>query len=171
MSWKENLMISFGNLMCVAVAIFVIVVLPFEIINAESHTVLEKNGNFKFIGLAFILFGIVGYLACFWSFIFDAKGAPLFDGMQKHLTVKGPYKYVRNPMYISLYLTLLGEAIYFQSVHLLFYLLGWMVFFQLRVVFSEEPYLSDAFGESCESYRKSVRRWIPRLKASNIETN
>ena len=144
---------------------------PFQIIDAESHTVIAETGILQFIGLAFILIGIIGYLACFWNFIFDAKGVPLFEGMQKHLIVKGLYKYVRNPIYISWYLILIGEAIYFQSLGVLLYLLGWMVFFQFKVVFMEEPSLSVAFGESYESYRNSVRRWIPRLKAYNIETN
>jgi protein-S-isoprenylcysteine O-methyltransferase Ste14 len=171
MSAKENLVNTFGTLMTVVIAIIFGAFVPFKLINAESHTVIAEIGNFRFIGLSLIFTGIIGYLACCWNFIFDAKGIPAIEGMQKHLIVKGLYKYVRNPIYISWHLIILGEAIYFQSQDLLFYLLGWMVFFHIRVVFFEEPYLSVTFGEPYESYRKSVSRWIPRLKAYIIETN
>ena len=171
MSAKENLVNALGTLICGAVAFICATFIPFKIINVENHTVIAVIGDFRFIGPAFILIGIIGCLACYWNFIIDAKGAPLIEGMQQHLIVKGLYKYVRNPIYISWYLILLGEAIYFQSLDLLLYLFGWMVFFQIKVVFSEEPYLSVTFGESYESYRKSVRRWIPRLTGYKIQPN
>jgi len=170
MSAKENFANAFGTLICGVVAFAFGVLIPFKIINAENHRVIAEIGNFRFIGPAFILIGLVGTLTCYWNFIFDAKGAPLIEGMQKHLIVKGLYKYVRNPIYISWYLILFGEAVYFQSLDLLLYLAGWMVFFHIKVVYSEEPYLSVTFGESYDAYCKSVRRWIPRLKPHTIET-
>jgi len=171
MSAKENFANAFGTLICGVVAFAFGVFIPFKIVNAETHTIFAEIGVLRFIGPAFILIGLVGTLACYWNFIFDAKGAPLIEGMQKHLIVKGLYRYVRNPIYISWYLILFGEAVYFQSLDLLLYLAGWMVFFQIKVVYSEEPYLSVTFGESYDSYRKSVHRWIPRLKAYTIETS
>ena len=66
-------------------------------------------------------------------------------------------------MYISFYLIILGEALYFQSLDLLFYLSAWIVIFEIRVILFEERYLKKRFGETYEQYRKSVRRWIPRL--------
>jgi protein-S-isoprenylcysteine O-methyltransferase Ste14 len=164
MSPKEYLANTFGTVLTVVIAIIFGAFIPFKIINSQSHTVFAEIGNLRFIGPAFILIGAIGYLACCWKFILDAKGIPAMEGMQKHLIVKGVYKYVRNPIYISFWLIILGEAIYFQSQDLLLYLLGWMVVFQIRVVFFEEPYLKVTFGESYESYCKSVPRWIPRLR-------
>ena len=171
MSAKETFANTFGTLICGFVAFTFGVFIPLKIINAENHTIFAEIGVLRFIGPAFIFVGLIGTLACYWNFIYDAKGAPLIEGMQKHLIVKGLYKYVRNPIYISWYLIIFGEAVYFQSLDLLLYLAGWMVFFQIKVVYSEEPYLSVTFGDSYESYRKSVRRWIPRLKAYKVETN
>jgi protein-S-isoprenylcysteine O-methyltransferase Ste14 len=171
MSAKENFANTFGTLICGAVAFTFGFFIPSKIINAENHTIFAEIGVLRFIGPVFILIGLIGTLACYWNFIFDAKGAPLIEGMQKYLIVKGLYRYVRNPIYISWYLILFGEAVYFQSLDLLLYLFGWMVFFQIKVIYSEEPYLSVTFGKSYDAYRKSVRRWIPRLKAYTIETN
>ena len=164
MSAKETLVNTFGTLVVIVIAIICATVIPFEIINSKSHTVFTDIGNFRFIGPVCIFIGVVGYLACCWSFI-AGKGMPAIEGMQKQLIVNGLYRFVRNPIYISWYLIIFGEAVYFQSRDLLLYLLFWIVFFHIRVVFCEEPYLSVTFGESYESYRKSVPRWIPRLKA------
>lgn len=165
MSAKENLANFLGTMMTGVIVFTCAFFIPFEIANSESHRVIAELGSFRFLGPALIVIGSIGYVACCWNFIFDAKGIPMGEGMQKHLIVKGLYKYVRNPIYISFFLIILGEAIYFQSLYLLLYLFGWMVFFQIRVVFCEEPYLSVTFGEAYESYRKSVRRWIPRFRS------
>ena len=66
-------------------------------------------------------------------------------------------------MYISWYLIIFGEALSFQSLDLLLYLSFWIVWFEIKVIFFEEPSLKRRFGETYEQYRKSVRRWIPRL--------
>jgi protein-S-isoprenylcysteine O-methyltransferase Ste14 len=171
MSAKENLANAFGTLMASVIGIIFCVYIPIEIVNSKSHTFIAEIGDFRLIGPVFISIGVISYLACCWNFIFDAKGIPAVEGMQKHLIVKGLYKYVRNPIYISWSLIIFGEAIYFQSVDLLLYLLVWMFIFQIRVVFCEEPYLSATFGASYKSYRKSVPRWIPRLTAYHIKTN
>jgi len=134
----------------------------YEMFSSEKYIVIEQIGKFRFIGPILIVIGIIGYLPCFWNFIFDAKGSPL-PGDQKHLIVKGLYRYVRNPMYISFYLIIFGEALFFQSLDLLLYLSVWIVFGEIRVIFFEERYLKKRFGETYEQYRKSARRWIPCL--------
>jgi len=64
-------------------------------------------------------------------------------------------------MYLGWLLVVAGEALLFQSLPLVKYFLGTFAFF---ILFYEEPSLAEKFGESYEQYRKSVRRWIPRLK-------
>jgi protein-S-isoprenylcysteine O-methyltransferase Ste14 len=66
-------------------------------------------------------------------------------------------------MCISGYLIVFGQALFFQSLYLLLYLSFWIVWFEIEVIFFEEPSLKKRFGETYEQYRKSVRRWIPRL--------
>jgi protein-S-isoprenylcysteine O-methyltransferase Ste14 len=94
---------------------------------------------------------------------FDAKGTPFPGDSQKYLIVKGLYRYVRNPMYISFYLIIFGQVLFFRSLDLLLYLFFWIVWLEIKVIFFEERYLKERFGETYEQYRKSVRRWIPRL--------
>jgi len=153
-----------GILACAVLVIFLGVVVPYGIVSSENHEVIPQLTSIRFLGPFLIGLGILGYLLCFSSFLVNAQGAPVLGAAQKRLVVKGLYRYVRNPMYLSWFLILLGEGILFRSFDLLFYLMIWIVFFHLNVVFSEEPYLRATFGESYEQYCNSVPRWIPRLK-------
>lgn len=162
MSVKEKIRNTSVNLLWACIVITFAVCFPHNIISDENHIVIDQIGKIRFIGPILIVIGIIGYLLCFWNFIFDAKGTPM-PGDQKHLIVKGLYRYVRNPIYISWHLIIFGEALFFQSLDLLLYLSVWIVFFEIKVIFFEEPSLKKKFGETYEQYRKSVRRWIPRL--------
>ncbi|UCE53614.1 MAG: isoprenylcysteine carboxylmethyltransferase family protein [Desulfobacterales bacterium] len=134
----------------------------YEMFSSDKHIVIDQIGKIRFIGPILIVIGIIGCLSCLWNFIFTAKGSPL-PGDQKHLIIKGLYRYVRNPMYLSFYLIIFGEALYFQSLDLLLYLSVWIVLCEIRLIFFEERSLKKRFGETYEQYRKSVHRWIPRL--------
>jgi protein-S-isoprenylcysteine O-methyltransferase Ste14 len=96
-------------------------------------------------------------------FLFIGKGTPLFLPPNKKLVLKGLYRYVRNPMYIGAMLITLGEGLLFQSISLFIYALAVFGVCNFNILILEEPYLANKFGESYAQYRKSVRRWIPRL--------
>ena len=161
-SVKEYIRNTSLALLCAFIVILLAYAVPSEIISSEKHIVIEQIGQLRFIGPIFIVIGVVGYLVCFWNFIFIAKGSP-WPGDQNHLIVNGLYGYVRNPTYLSFYLIIFGEALFFQSLDLLLYLSFWIVWFEIKVIFFEERSLKKRFGETYEQYRKSVRRWIPRL--------
>ena len=79
------------------------------------------------------------------------------------LVVRGPYRYVRNPMITGVLAVLLGEAALFGSLALL----AWSaVVFAVNAVYFvhvEEPGLRRRFGAEYEVYAASVPRWIPGL--------
>src|SRR5438552_3013381 len=62
------------------------------------------------------------------------------------LVVRGLYRHVRNPMYVSVLTILLGEALFFDSWVLLPYALGWLLIVHLAVVLYEEPNRRRQFG-------------------------
>ena len=136
----------------------------YEIMTSENYTAIKVIGKFQYLGSICIFMGIVGYLLGFWYYIIDAKGSPL-PGDQNRIITKGLYRYVRNPMYISWLLIIFGEVLVFWSKGLVYYLFFWVVFFQFRIIFFEEPGLRRKFGESYVQYCRSVRRWIPRMTA------
>lgn len=69
---------------------------------------------------------------------------------------------MRNPMYVSVFTIVVGEAILFHSLLLFGYALLILTMVHLFVIFYEEPTLRYQFGESYETYLRSVPRWIPR---------
>ena len=85
----------------------------------------------------------------------------MWDPPRRFVAV-GPYRWVRNPMYISTLLVVVGEAWLFRSLPLLAYAGAMAIFFQVFVIGYEEPTLRRRFRETNSEYRRTVPRWIPR---------
>jgi hypothetical protein len=86
--------------------------------------------------------------------------APAFP--TRHLVITGIYRHVRNPMYLAVIATILGQGALFGNVAVLEY--GGVVWlFHLFVLVYEEPTLRSTFGTEYESYSAAVPQWIPRL--------
>src|SRR5262249_61924477 len=84
----------------------------------------------------------------------------------KPLVARGLYRFVRNPMYFGVLITLLGEALLFSSLALFVYAAIVITWQHLFVVFYEEPALRRKFGESYSDYLARTPRWIPRFNNS-----
>jgi protein-S-isoprenylcysteine O-methyltransferase Ste14 len=84
-----------------------------------------------------------------------------WDAPRRFVAV-GPYRWVRNPIYISAFLVVLGEAWLFVSPPLLAYAGAMMVVSHLFVIGYEEPTLRRRFGETYNEFLRTVPRWIPR---------
>jgi protein-S-isoprenylcysteine O-methyltransferase Ste14 len=76
------------------------------------------------------------------------------------LVMWGPYRFTRNPMYVGLTLAYLGEAGILQQLWPLILLPLCLAYVNWVVIPLEEARLSEIFGDSYESYRLRVRRWI-----------
>lgn len=146
---------------------FFIIWIPYEIMSAYGHVIEFNNGIFQYVGLVFIALGVVAYIWCSGSFVFYARGTPIPFTPTKELVVTGPYKYVRNPLYIAGTLILLGETLLFQSKGIFIYALIMFGVFNVHV-FMEETHLEDKFGKKYEQYRNDVPRWIPRFKSYKV---
>jgi protein-S-isoprenylcysteine O-methyltransferase Ste14 len=124
-----------------------------------------RNGSGIFSYLAFPLWvsGFATLVWCFWDFVQKGKGTPAPFDPPKELVVAGLYQYVRNPMYVGVFLINLGYFVWFGYWNLLFYLLLYFVAVHSFVTFYEEPHLKKTFGTSYEEYMKKTPRWIPRF--------
>lgn len=70
---------------------------------------------------------------------------------------------MRNPMYLALASTVLGQALILGSRRLLLYVTVMAPPVYAFVRFHEEPVLERRFGEPYERYCANVSRWLPRL--------
>lgn len=140
----------------------VTVVIPRRLLGAGAQPVVP----FGLIGILPIALGAACYLWCAWNFASAGRGTPAPIDPPKVLVARGPYRVVRNPMYVGVVLILLGESVLFASMTLLWYALLLWLCFHLFVVLYEEPTLRRKFGTAYERYCKTVSRWVPR--ASNF---
>jgi protein-S-isoprenylcysteine O-methyltransferase Ste14 len=72
----------------------------------------------------------------------------------------GPYNFTRNPIYLGMFLGLIGLAIAFDSLWFLGTLVLFAVVIRYGVVAREEAYLERRFGDGYRQYRARVRRWL-----------
>src|SRR5262247_2351523 len=72
----------------------------------------------------------------------------------------GPYRFTRNPIYLAMFLGLVGLAIAFDNLWLLMMLVPFALVIRYGVVAREEAYLERKFGDVYRGYRSRVRRWL-----------
>jgi protein-S-isoprenylcysteine O-methyltransferase Ste14 len=119
-------------------------------------------GAAQVAGMAIVVVGGAIALWCILTFATLGRGTPAPFDPPRRLVVRGPYRFVRNPMYVGAFIALLGAAVYYQSLYLVLYACIFLAAIHLFVITYEEPTLSRTFGKEYESYRSSVRRWLPR---------
>ena len=118
----------------------------------------------RVLGVALMAAGGTLAFACVATFVARGEGTPApFDPPRKFVAA-GPYKFVRNPMYVGVLAMVLGEAALYRAGVLLGYAGALLLTFHLFVVTYEEPTLRRKFGASHERYCASVPRWLPRLR-------
>ena len=122
-------------------------------------------------GLVVVGAGVMFLLWCVRDFYVVGKGTLAPWHPPKDLVRVGFYRFVRNPMYLSLFVIVFGWGMFFWSPVLIGYDIVLLTVFHIRVVRVEEPRLSGLFAESWETYKKNVPRWIPRRTAWNMNHN
>ena len=98
------------------------------------------------MGLILQIIGAVLALSCIFTFAWIGKGTPAPFDPPRRLVIRGPYRFVRNPMYIGAGLVLVGAALFFESMSLLAYGAIFLFASHLLVVLYEEPKLRRTFG-------------------------
>jgi protein-S-isoprenylcysteine O-methyltransferase Ste14 len=119
-------------------------------------------GPLHLVGWLLVAAGVLGYGWCAVDFVRRGRGTPNPLDPPRRFVAVGLYRFVRNPMYVSVGLAILGQAIVHGSAVLVVYLgIAWLVV-HLFVVLVEEPLLARRFGGEYDAYRARVPRWLPR---------
>lgn len=119
-------------------------------------------GPWRAVGLLPLAVGAGLLLVCNLLFVRQGRGTAAPYDPPRALVIRGPYRYVRNPMYVSASLIVVGWGLWMQAVSLLAYAVVVTVAYQLFVRYYEEPRLRARFGPEYAAYTASVPRWIPR---------
>ena len=109
--------------------------------------------------------GSVGAVITAWCvgmFITQGKGTPApFDPPRKFVS-RGPYRYMRNPMYVGALMVILGGGMILGSPSIIGLSIVFGLLAHVFVLLYEEPVLEKKFGDSYRAYCSAVNRWAPR---------
>jgi protein-S-isoprenylcysteine O-methyltransferase Ste14 len=72
----------------------------------------------------------------------------------------GPYRFTRNPIYLSFILLVLGLSFWLNDLWLLVTLVPAVGFIAAVVIPREERFLERTFHDQYLSYKATVRRWL-----------
>ena len=142
----------------------VLVLLPAQLLRWTGVTQPEQLGPPQWIGIALVALGGLLAIWCVVTFGTIGQGTPAPFDPPRRLVVRGPYRFVRNPMYIGAGTAVGGAALYYTSLPLLGFLVFFLGAMQLFIIYYEEPTLKRMFGPEYIAYLHSVRRWWPRFR-------
>ena len=118
------------------------------------------------VGLPASWLGVIVFvlaLALFaWAVVTITRAGSNVPGNRPTTTIveSGPYRFTRNPIYLGMFLGLIGLAIAFDNPWLLMMLAVFAPIIRYGVVAREEAYLERKFGDVYRGYRSRVRRWL-----------
>jgi protein-S-isoprenylcysteine O-methyltransferase Ste14 len=140
---------------------FVLVFLPAQVLRLSEAKAPSTMEWPQIVGMVLVVAGAVLAIWCVVTFGTIGQGSPAPFDPPRRLVIRGPYGFVRNPMYVGSLLALGGAALYFTSLPLLgFIIFIWIVEHAL-VFFYEEPTLRRTFGADYEEYSHHTNRWFP----------
>jgi protein-S-isoprenylcysteine O-methyltransferase Ste14 len=114
-------------------------------------------------GVLLLLLGLTLFAASLRKFVTEGEGTLAPWDPPRRLVVRGPYRYVRNPMISGVVFTLFGEALLLVSRPHLMWALIFLGANFVWIPLVEEAGLRHRFGDSYAQYCRHVPRLIPRL--------
>lgn len=138
---------------------FLLVFLPARVLSWYGIVRPGSIGAAQVAGVVVGASGAVLALWCIGTLIVIGRGTPAPFDPPRRLVEVGPYRMVRNPMYLGAGLALAGAALFYESWGLLGYCAAFVLVTHLFVVMYEEPTLRATFGAPYERYCERVRRW------------
>jgi protein-S-isoprenylcysteine O-methyltransferase Ste14 len=118
----------------------------------------------RVLGAMLLVAGLIVLVRALVRFVVEGLGTPAPIATPERLVVDGPYRCVRNPMYVAILAAIVGQALLLGRLGLLPYPAAlWLVAAAGGRCY-EEPTLARRFGADYEAYRRAVPAWWPSLR-------
>ena len=150
---------------------FVLVFLPARILASSGIAGPTTIGIAQVLGGVLTVAGGALAVACAFTFAVIGRGTPAPFDPPRRLVDRGPYGWIRNPMYVGATVALLGAAIFYWSWALGAFALGFLAVTAAFVWLVEEPVLRRMFGAHYDAYCSRVGRWWPRRRPPAVPSN
>lgn len=137
-------------------AVYPILILAFELFLGNGELALNVWAS------PLLLWGYLQYRLVGNYRTRHGGGGPGLDVPPDRILAVGPYRYLRNPMYLGHLIFMLGLALTFRSWLGAALLIFHMFWFHSRVL-GDEAHLEERFGQDYRDYKARVKRWIPGL--------
>jgi protein-S-isoprenylcysteine O-methyltransferase Ste14 len=124
----------------------------------------ETRLPLQLLGGILLAAGTIALVSAFVRFVVEGTGTPAPVAPTEQLVVGGLYRHVRNPMYLAVGATIVGQALLLGRPVLLLYAAAFAVAVVAFVRGYEEPTLARQFGAQYDEYRRAVPGWWPRLR-------
>jgi protein-S-isoprenylcysteine O-methyltransferase Ste14 len=141
-----------------------LIYMPARILSWSGIAPPAEIGLSQVTGMVIGAVGAVVALWCIFTFALIGRGTPMPLDPPRRLVIRGPYRFVRNPMYLGAALALAGAGIFYHSGMLFVYTGVFLLAVHLFVIGYEEVTLRQTFGQEYEAYCSRARRWWPTVK-------
>jgi protein-S-isoprenylcysteine O-methyltransferase Ste14 len=136
--------------------VFPALIVLWELVVRRGVLVIEPMGTIL------LLWGYLQYRLVGRYRLALGGGGPGLDTPPDRIVAEGPYRFIRNPMYLGHLIFYAGLAVTFHSWAAVVLLLVHIPWFHARVL-KDEAHLEERFGEPYSAYKARVGRWFPRL--------
>jgi len=137
-------------------------VLKFALLVSTQYIFINKpqitKSTFKLI--PGILLSAVGF--CFWIYVTHYMHIQGSFSSKKELCTDGPFKYIRHPMYVSIYIMIAGIGLLFFS-WMWFVLMLAFVPIWFAVCKMEENQMTEIWKEKYLGYKRKTGMFFPRV--------
>jgi protein-S-isoprenylcysteine O-methyltransferase Ste14 len=152
-----------------------IAILPGTVTVAVPIWIARRNGiaftapatalDLALVAAGVIVFGggLFLFAASLSRFVTEGRGTLAPWDPPRRLVVRGPYRYVRNPMISGVIFITFGEAMALRSMPHAGWALAFVLMNLVWIPVFEEPVLTAMFGDDYRRYRRHVPRFIPRM--------
>lgn len=164
------------HLLSVAILPFVVTVLvPLWLVRTNHISLALGTTGPQMVaqsaGVLLLALGLFLFASSLRRFATEGEGTLAPWDPPRRLVVRGPYRYVRNPMISGVLFVLFGEALLLLSRPHLMWALIFLGLNFLVIPLVEEPGLRRRFGDSYIEYCRHVPRLIPRLRPWEPESH
>ena len=160
---------AFRHLLSIAILPFTIAVLvPLWIARRNGVELSPGTGvsewALQVAGAGLLAVGLVFFTTSLRKFATEGHGTLAPWDPPRALVVRGPYRYVRNPMISGVVLVLFGESLALLSLAHAEWAASFLVINLIYIPLVEEPMLEARFGAAYLEYCRHVPRVLPRLR-------
>jgi protein-S-isoprenylcysteine O-methyltransferase Ste14 len=133
--------------------------------------ILSVQAAYLLVTILAVVLATLGAGFRIWGTAYLSRSVVFDKAMQAGgVVAAGPYRHVRNPLYLGLMSTAIAASILMPASGALFFLVALSIFV-MRLAFGEEVFLKAKIGDAYVEYCRKVSRWLPsispRLSASN----